>query len=80
VACRYVPGRPGSRLRGRDAESSIIRRKSPVVLDRMLDNGTHYAVDVTGGGRSSAISQDAGEQVSRDCVLRHLEGDVAAVG
>src|SRR5271168_3590458 len=33
------------------------KRKSPVVFDRMRDNRTHYAVDVTGGGRNSAISR-----------------------
>jgi hypothetical protein len=35
------------------------RRKSPVVFDRTRDNRTHYAVDVTGGSRSSAISRIA---------------------
>src|SRR5208282_5716420 len=33
------------------------RRKSLVIFDRTRDNGTHYAVDVTGGGRSSAMSR-----------------------
>jgi hypothetical protein len=33
------------------------RRKSPVGFDRTRNNGTHYAVDVTGGGRSSAINR-----------------------
>ena len=54
------------------------RRKSPVVFDPTRDNGPNYAVDVTGGGRSSDQPQDVGEQVSRNCDLRHLEGDVAA--
>ena len=53
------------------------RRKSPVVFDPTRDNGPNYAVDVTGGGRSSDQPQDVGEQVSRNCDLRHLEGDVA---
>jgi hypothetical protein len=54
------------------------RRKSSVVFDPTRDNGTNYAVDVNGGGRSSDQPQDVGEQVSRNCDLRHLEGDVAA--
>jgi len=33
------------------------RRTSAVVCDATHDTRTHYAVDVTGGGRSSAISR-----------------------
>jgi len=33
------------------------RRTSPVVCDGTRDNQKPYAVDVTGGGRSSAISR-----------------------
>src|ERR1700726_4953892 len=33
------------------------RRKSPVVFDRTHDNRTRYAVDITSGGRNSAISR-----------------------
>ena len=33
------------------------RRKSPVVFNRTHDNRTPYAVDITSGGRNSAISR-----------------------
>ena len=45
-----------------------------------VTNRTHYAVEVTGGGRSSAISRRMSANrflVNRD--IGHLEGDIAAV-
>jgi len=49
-------------------------------LARTRNERTPYAVDVTGGGRSSVISRrDVGKQTSRDGDLGHLEGDITAV-
>jgi hypothetical protein len=43
--------------RTENASSVVNIRTSPVVFDRKRDNRTLYAVDVTGGGRSSAINR-----------------------
>jgi hypothetical protein len=45
VACRGMPKFLSS------------RRKSPVVFNRTHDNRTRYVVDITNGGRNSAISR-----------------------
>jgi hypothetical protein len=53
------------------ARSQPLRRKSPVVLDRTRDNGTHYAVDVAGGGRSrSGPARSTGKRIFRLRICR----------
>ena len=55
--CNEFRGGPARGRTPRKPKFLSSRRKSPVVFDRTHDNRTRYAVDITSGGRNSAISR-----------------------
>jgi hypothetical protein len=54
VACDTLRGGPARGRTPRDAEFSVIKTHLYCDFERTHDTRTPYAVDVTGGGRSSA--------------------------
>src|ERR1700720_1997460 len=57
TSSRQVLEHADKERRTENASSVVNIRTSPVVFDRKRDNRTLYAVDVTGGDRSSATSR-----------------------